>query len=133
MRLVPLIAALLFAMPLAAQIYEAPWSPGNIYTPEIRLGSATVPSTVTVPPVELITPFPPEAYFPPEPYASYPPPADTDLLATRHFDYLISPVAEFFPGSMQDTSISLGEYCRRLRKQHASANPNVIPQPEDRK
>lgn len=115
-----LIAALLIASPLLAQ---------EIYTPEIHIGSATEPSTITVPPIEEISS---QAS---EPYISNAPPASTALLATRHFDFIVSPVAMFIPGSMEDNSISLGEYARQLRAQKQRAvrpsTPGAIAQPPD--
>ncbi len=100
--------------------------PSNIYTPEIQLGSATQPSVVTVPPIEAEIPVP-------APYVSNAPPASTELLSTRHFDFVVSP-EDVIPGSMEDHSISLGEYARELRaaKQGSplpSAAPNAIGNP----
>jgi hypothetical protein len=131
MRRSILIAALLLASPLLAQnadiLYVPPGAPAVVYTPEIHIGSATQPSTITAPPVEQITPIPPE------PYGSNAPPASTGLLATRHFDFIVAPMAEVLPGSMEDTSVSLGEYARQLRAQKQQAplpvTPNAIAQP----
>jgi hypothetical protein len=118
----PIIAtALMLATPLFGQ------TPVSIYTPEIHIGSATTPSTITVPPVleisgELAAPRVSEA-----------PPASTELLATRHFDFVVSPVQgiQFSPrGSISDHSISLGEYARQLRaerKQSHRAPKIIIP------
>lgn len=115
MRCTILIAALLLTPPLLAQdsetrTYLPPGAPAQIYTPEIQLGSATVPSTVTVPPIEQIIPSASE-------YVSNAPPASTALLAERHFDFVVAPMRQALPGSMEDTSISLGEYARQLRAQ----------------
>lgn len=102
-----------------------------VYTPEIRLGSATEPSIVTVPPIEEVTPNPPEEHV------SSAPPASTELLSTRHFDFITAPMAEALPGSMEDTSISLGEYARQLRaakeKSLLPSTPNAIAQPANPK
>lgn len=100
--------------------------PSNIYTPEIQLGSATQPSIVTVPPIEAQVPIP-------APYVSNAPPASTELLSLRHFDFVVSP-EDVIPGSMEDHSISLGEYARELRaaKQGSplpNASPNAIGNP----
>jgi hypothetical protein len=70
----------------------------------------------------------------PEPPVSNAPPASTELLATRHFDFITSPVDQATPGSMEDTSISLGEYARKLRAQKQAAaisraTPNAMSQP----
>jgi hypothetical protein len=128
-----IIAVLLLACPLLAQI------PGNLYTPEIHLGSATEPSTITVPPViEVPSAGAPSGEVPttpPEAAVSNAPPANTSLLATRHFDFIVSPVAPTpsTRGNMADTSISLGEYARKLRaeKQRAPTQPNAIASPDN--
>lgn len=100
--------------------------PSNIYTPEIHLGSATEPSTVTVPPVEEI-PASPSSPFEPV-YVSNAPPASTALLGTRHFDFIVAPGER--PGSMEDNSISLGDYARELRaEKQKSSLPNAIGGP----
>ena len=134
-----LIAALWLASPLLAQTsgtatgttYLPPGAPALVYTPEIRLGSATEPSIVTVPPIEEVTPNPPEDYV------SNAPPASTALLSTRHFDFITAPMAEALPGSMEDTSVSLGEYARQLRaekeKSLLPSTPNAIAQPANPK
>jgi hypothetical protein len=133
MRRTVLIAALLFASPLLAQdsetrTYLPPGAPAMVYTPEIQLGSATVPSTVTVPPIEQIIPNASE-------YVSNAPPASTALLSMRHFDFVVAPMRQALPGSMEDTSISLGEYARQLRaeKQKSLLNPDAIAQPANPK
>lgn len=93
--------------------------PSNLYTPEIQLGSATQPAIVTVPPIEEATPAS-------EPYVSNAPPASTALLATRHFDFITAP-EDVTPGSMEDTSISLGDYARQLRAEKQKLPmPNAI-------
>jgi hypothetical protein len=116
-----LIAALLLASPLYAQ-YSGP-TYATIYTPEVHIGSATQPSTITVPPVLYVT------SAPSEPQVSNATPADTELLAQRHFDFIVSPTAgvEYWPyGSLADTSVSLGEYARQLRSQkHKAAMPSA--------
>jgi hypothetical protein len=109
-----LIAMLLSAPALSAQIVPAVPSQ-TIYTPEIHLGSATEPSTITVPPVIEVPSQPAETPV------SNVPPASTTLLATRHFDFITSPLTRITPGSMADTSISLGEYARQLRAQRQLA------------
>jgi hypothetical protein len=112
-----LITALMFGPVLCAQnIPVVPYE--SIYTPEIHLGSATEPSTITVPPVVEVT------SQPAEPQVSNAPPASTALLATRHFDFITSPLDEVTPGSMEDTSISLGDFARRLRAQRQQAAAN---------
>jgi hypothetical protein len=126
------ITALLFAPVLCAQnVPVVPYE--SIYTPEIHLGSATEPSTITVPPVVELT------SQPAEPQVSNAPPASTTLLATRHFDFITSPLDEITPGSMADTSISLGDFARQLRAQRqqaaanrttpATTNPRSMAQP----
>lgn len=121
-----LACVLLLAAPLSAQnpvVVAPPGVPGVLYTPEIHLGSATDPSTITEPPIEEVSPIPPE------PYVSNAPPASTTLLSTRHFDFITSPLNEVIPGSMEDTSISLGEYARQLRaaKQKPPLPPAAAP------
>jgi hypothetical protein len=116
------IVALLFTSSLLAQ------NPGYVYTPEVHLGSATEPSTITVPPVVEVN------GSPSEPEVSNAPPASTELLSTRHFDFIVSPIAPSpaTRGSMADTSISLGEYARQLRAQK-QASPPAIASPADSK
>jgi hypothetical protein len=112
-----LIAALFAAPALCAQ--SIPYvPPTSIYTPEIHIGSATEPSTITMSPVVEV---PAESV---EATASNVQPASTSLLATRHFDYVVSPLDRVTPGSMADTSISLGEYARKLRAQREEAKAN---------
>ena len=56
-------------------------------------------------------------------------PASTELLSTRHFDYIVSPVVKVVPGSMEDTSISLGDYARQLRAEKQNKpSPNAMAQ-----
>jgi hypothetical protein len=107
------VVPLLFALPLMAQsvsVPYAPWaSPDMIYTPEIHIGSATEPSTITVPPVEELIPNISATEI------SRAAPAGTALMARRNFDYVVSPLEQDVPGSMEDTSLSLGNYARQLR------------------
>lgn len=126
-----LIAALLVAPALFGQttIYPYPYVVPypSLYTPEIQLGSATQPSTITVPPVIEV----PGGELPtqqPEPQVSNAPPASTAQLSTRHFDFIVSPLDKITPGSMEDTSFSLGEYARQLRaKKQAAADGKAPP------
>jgi len=113
-----LFAALLLAAPAYAQTY------GSIYTPEIHIGPATTPSTVTVPPIEFVPGIPDEAPV------SDVPPASTALLAQRHFDFGVSPTEglDFAPqGSMYDPSFNLGDYARQLRAQKKKAATQAAP------
>lgn len=111
-----LIAALLLAPALAAQNTQITTF-GSIRTPIILLGSGTTPTIITNPPfvevpsTELYTPST-------EPEVSNAPPANTELLSTTHFDFILSPldgVLYTIHGHMSDTSFSLGEYARQLR------------------
>lgn len=118
----------IFASAAAAQ-NPPPLSYGSIRTPEIQLGSDITPTVITVPPViEVSGP-------PAEPRVSNAPPASTKELATRHFDFIVSPIAQNYStrGSMEDTSISLGEYARQLRAQKQAevhrATPDAMAQP----
>jgi hypothetical protein len=133
-RMIPyvaLLASFVFGAPLFAQNQETitvapPDIPATIYTPEIQLGSADRPAVVTEPPVIEQISVPTE-----EPRESNATPASTELLSTRHFDFITSPMA-VRPGSMEDTSISLGEYARQLRAQRQkSPTPNAIANPSD--
>ena len=103
----------LFVAPLMAQgTGDTPAPPligQTIYTPGIHIGSASPASTMSLPRMEEPVPNAPEAT------ARGALPADTALLATRHFDYIISPLDEIIPGSMEDSSMSLGDYARQLR------------------
>jgi hypothetical protein len=130
------LISLALAGPLLAQTQNSVTTfvplgvPSNIYTPEIQLGSATQPAIVTVPPIEAAVPVP-------EINVSNAPPASTALLSTRHFDFIVSP-EDVIPGSIEDTSISLGEYARQLRaaKQRSplpDAVPNAIGNPTNSK
>ena len=112
------IAALLLAPRVVAQTTPSIIF-GPIRTPEIQLGSGLTPTIVTNPPIVQVpgTELTGQPY---EPLVSNAPPASTALLATRHFEYIVSPIngVVYDPhGSMADTSISLGEYARRLRAQ----------------
>jgi hypothetical protein len=124
-----LLAAILPAAPLLAQNSDAttlpPETPGNVYTPEIQLGSSTQPTIVTVPPV--VEEVPGESSAPAVSNAT---PASTELLAERHFDYIVSPLDQPTPGSIEDTSISLGDYARHLRaEKQNSPTPNAMAKP----
>jgi hypothetical protein len=132
-----LSAALILAAPLLAQ------APTNIYTPEVHIGSATEPSTVTVPLVMEVPGAQLNAESPFEPEEDNAPPASTELLATRHFDFITSPVEGVIyspSGHMADTTISLGEYARQLRAQKqkpatqstpdVQVAPYAVPVPE---
>jgi hypothetical protein len=106
-------AVLLSASSVGAQ--SVPVFPyGPLYTPEIHLGSATTPSTITEAPVVVVV-----RGQDAEPVISNAPPASTELLATRHFDFIVSSALELISpqGNMTDNSISLGEYSRQLRAQ----------------
>jgi hypothetical protein len=124
-----LIATLLVAPALIAQ--NTPnLTYGNIQTPEIRLGSDLTPTTITVSPVVELS------GLPSEPQVSNAQPASTELLATRHFDYVVSPVSPPLSvrGNMADTSISLGEYARHLREEKRAAiraTPDAMARPAD--
>jgi hypothetical protein len=111
--------------PLFAQ-YSTTYTSPALYAPEIHLGSNTEPSTITVPTVEEVP------ATPAQPFVSNAPPASTEFLATRHFDFITSP-EKIVPGSMEDTSISLGEYARQLRAEKqtspSTATPNAIASP----
>jgi hypothetical protein len=126
------LCALWLATPLLAQYnggYVTPSAASGIYAPEIHLGSIYQPTTITVPPAEVAP------ATPPQPYVSNAPPASTEELASRHFDFITSPLDQVVPGSMNDTSISLGEYARQLRAEKqrqpspAAPTPNAIASP----
>jgi hypothetical protein len=87
-----------------------------------------VPSVVQVPPV-LIEEEGASSYAPGVGNTT---PASTDLLASRHFDYIVSPLDNIVPGSMEDTSISLGDYARQFRagKTHAPT-PDAMARPAE--
>jgi hypothetical protein len=137
MRSLLISAALLLAAPLFAQnAYTYPGSayyPGAVQTPRIQLGTDLEPSVVTVPPVVVDE----SATQPLALTGSNAAPASTELLASRHFDYIVSPVGpveEIVPGSMEDTSISLGDYARQLRaEKHNKTSPDAMAQPEEAK
>jgi hypothetical protein len=110
----PLLAQSSYAAP-------APLAP-SVYAPEIHLGSASEPTTYIVPPVRVED----LSANPPQPVSNVPP-ASTELLATRHFDFITSPLDQVTPGSMEDTSISLGEYARQLRAEKQRSPSNTVP------
>jgi hypothetical protein len=128
MRTLLIAVTLLLAAPLLAQNSDYPYAPGNIETPHVQLGSASEPSIVRVSPVVVEE----TAGEPAEARVSNATPASTELLASRHFDYLVSPVNKIVPGSMEDTSISLGDYARQLRaeKSHAPM-PDAMAHPTE--
>jgi hypothetical protein len=111
-------AVLLLASGLGAQTVPTN-TYGPLYTPEIHLGSANEPSTITAPPV--VVEVPGQTV---EPEVSNAPPASTELLSSRHFDFIVSPVSESVSthGNIADTTISLGEYARQLRAQKNAAS-----------
>jgi hypothetical protein len=120
------IAALWAPAPLRAQVYTI-YPPGIIKTPHVHLGSDTdpsQPSVVEIPPAVVEQPGLPPNYGPdeygPEEYEAEAPP-----YPPMSFDYLVAPTGEFFPGSMADTSISLGEYARELRSHKGEGPPPV--------
>jgi hypothetical protein len=90
-------------------------------TPEIHLGSATEPSIVRIPPVIVQTPLP--RFEAPE-YAESEP--VTAAAMRGGFDFVVSPVGAYYPGSMDDSSVSLGEYARQLRSQKHGPPPIVL-------
>jgi len=120
-RTVLIAAFSMFACALMAQ-NSPPLSYGSIRTAEIQLGSGTTPTVITVPPVVEVSGSRAE-----EAQVGNAPPASTEQLAMRHFDFIASPVASFSPGSMADTSISLGEYARQLRAQKQAELPMTAP------
>ena len=93
-----------FATPVWAQGY------GYIQTPEIQLGGDLTPTIVKIP--EVVTETQGGAAAP---LSSQSAPANPELLANIHFDYIVAPEEKVMPGSLEDTSISLGEYARQLR------------------
>ncbi len=107
------------AVPIAAQM------PSTLHVPEAHPGSPAKPSTVAVPhaakQLESGSRLLPET----SPAA----PASTELLATRHFDFIVSPIAPAPSprGTMADSSISLGEYARRLRAGKRRTAGNTAP------
>src|ERR1700694_2275834 len=93
--MVALLLVWLAAPILAQNTYAVPVTPGYVYAPEIHFGSFNQPTTVIVPPVQVEE----ISATPPQPYVSNAPPASTELLASRHFDFITSPVNEVTPGS----------------------------------
>jgi hypothetical protein len=127
MRSLLISVALLLAAPLFAQ---NSYSPGVVQTPKIQLGTDLEPSIVTVPPVVVDE----SATQPLATTGSNAGPASTELLASRHFDYIVSPIEEIVPGSMEDTSISLGDYARQLRAEKRNKpSPDAMAQPAESK
>ena len=134
MRGILIPAVLLLAAPLLAQSYtysDDAYTPGNITTPKIQLGSGMETTTIDVAPVIVDeTPIPSSSF----PQVSNATPASVELLSTRHFDYIISPLEKIVPGSMEDTSISLGDYARQLRaERQGKPSPNAMAQPSEAK
>jgi hypothetical protein len=126
MRALLITAALLVATPLLAQNYGNVYAPGAIETPTIHLGSGGEPSIITVPPV-VVEQAPGEASGLRVSNAT---PASTELLASRHFDYIVSPVNNIVSGSMEDSSLSLGDYARQLRAEKAhTPMPDAMANP----
>jgi hypothetical protein len=123
-----LIAVLLSAPVLTAQVIAPYATYGAIRTPQIRLGSNTTPSIINVPPVVEVSGV--EGFdVPADSQVSNAPPASTELLATRHFDFVVSPLESVFSpqGNMADSSISLGEYARQLRALKHAAPAQALP------
>jgi hypothetical protein len=115
----------------------SPYLPGIVKTPEIQLGDGNRPSVVNVPPVVVVSQgvdsydeWAPEEgtaqpYAPPPP-AGAPPGMAPGMGGPYFFDYLVSPVGYCLPGSMEDSSISLGEYARELRSRPPGPPPVVL-------
>jgi hypothetical protein len=114
-----------FATPVWAQGY------GYLQTPEIQLGGDLTPTIVKIP--EVITETQGETAAP---LASEAAPANPELLANIHFDYIVAPEEKVMPGSLEDTSISLGEYARQLRAGNvggeALEQPGAMASPAER-
>jgi hypothetical protein len=131
--LIPVV--LLLAAPLLAQnsyVYsDNAYTPGNITTPRIRLGSDMQPTVIDVAPVVVDEAPVPSSSIPRVSNAT---PASVELLSTRHFDYIVSPVEQIVPGSMEDLSVSLGDYARQLRAEKQNKpSPNAMAQPSETK
>jgi len=119
--------------PSAAQTYgygDGGYPPGfytpgyyGPITPEIHLGSATEPSVIRVPPVFVQTPGP-DFEFPGYAESENEPMANAAM--PGYFDFLVSPVGAFYPGSMSDSSVSLGDYAREIRSQKHGPPPIVL-------
>ena len=92
-------------------------------TPEIHLGSATEPSIVRIPPVIVQTALP--RFETPEYAANETGPVTTAAMR-GYFEYIVSPAGAYYPGSMDDSSVSLGEYARQLRSQKHGPPPIVL-------
>jgi hypothetical protein len=114
-------AVLLAPPPMRAQAYAAPGY--YVETPEVHLGSATEPSVLQIPPLLIEQPGLP---IPPPPLADeYESANQPPMCAPAQFDYLVAPTGELFPGSMADSSISLGEYARELRSHKGEGPPPI--------
>jgi hypothetical protein len=130
-----MIAALLIApgvmsqnTPIGGFSTYGPSTYGPLITPEIQLGSDLTPTTILVRPVVELS------GEPSEPRVSNATAASTELLATRHFDYIVSPIdlPLITSGSMADSSISLGEYARQLRlEKQGNATPDAMANPTE--
>jgi hypothetical protein len=134
MRGILIAVCVLLTAPLSAQnVYSysgSAFAPGNITTPKIQLGSDIQPSVIQVAPV-VVDESPGVPY---EAAVGNATPASTELLSTRHFDYIVSPVQEIVRGSMEDASISLGDYARQLRaEKQTKPSPNAMAQPAESK
>ncbi len=106
----------------APGFYAPGYSGPIVETPEIHLGSATEPSIVRIPPVITQTPLPrfelPAGYDETE--------AVTTAAMPGYFEFIVSPAGAYYPGSMDDGSVSLGEYARQLRSQKHGPPPIVL-------
>lgn len=93
-------------------------------TPEIHLGSATEPSIVRIPPVIVQTPLP-RFELPAEYYGDETQPVTTAAMQGNYFDFIVAP-GGLNPGSMDDNSVSLGDYARQIRSQKHGRPPIVL-------